>query len=460
MRIALLFLIMLVFMVYMGQMVATAKPQYTLLIIFGLVVSMLTIMDMELGLYILIFVIPFTLQYQVRRQVEVGTDDLLLIFLILSWFANKARSKENVIVYTPLNWPFFIFFLCGVISLIPLSTRYVESQWFFVVGSLHLLKFFEYVFIYFIVTSCIKELPQVKKFTIAFFINVGVVAAVQLIQNIFGGPIPLDIAYLKGDIVRYGVSTFGSNAILGAFYCFAISIALGLVVRSPLPKVKIPLTIFSVIISYALFYTFSRSAYVGIMTSIIIIVLMVALKERKFLFILLGLVLLSPLLIQRVVMERLTSTVQIVGPQRIQLDLAAQARVDLWGQALKIFMENPIFGVGYWGVRHILWTEAHSQFLTYLTEMGIVGFCVFLWLMSRIFKLGLWVKNNAQDTFVEGLGLGYVAGLAAVLVTCIFSETLEAFRMLGALWFMTGLVASAQNIISTQPAQAAQAAES
>src|SRR3989338_1218881 len=444
MRIFFLFLITLILLVSIGQVVATAKPQLILVVIFGLVLSVLTVMNLEWGLYILIFVLQFTVQYQLGKTVQMGTDDLLLLFLIFSWLANRARTKESTFVATPLNWPFILFFVIGTISLIQLTSRF--SQDWVLLGVLHLLRFFEYVFIYFIVVSCIKELPQVRKFTIAFFINVGVVAMIQIVQNLIGGKLTPGIFYADNTVVRYAVSTFHSNAILGAFYCFALSIVIGLIVTIRSAGTKTVLTIFGVAISFALFNTFSRSAYVGIIVGIFVIAI---LKERRLFILFLALLIISPILMQPAVLERITMTFQQVNPT-IQLDPSAQVRLTLWGQTFKIFMENPIFGVGWWGIRSILKTEAHSQYWAYLTEIGIVGFSIFLWLMSRIFKISLWVKNNAPDNFMEGLGLGYAAGLAGILATCLFSETLEAFRMLGPLWFMTGLIVSVRSILLSQ----------
>ena len=444
MRIFFLFLITLILLVSIGQVVATAKPQLILVVIFGLVLSVLTVMNLEWGLYILIFVLPFTVQYQLGKTVQMGTDDLLLLFLIFSWLANRARTKESTFVATPLNWPFILFFVIGTISLIQLTSRF--SQDWVLLGVLHLLRFFEYVFIYFIVVSCIKELPQVRKFTIAFFINVGVVAMIQIVQNLIGGKLTPGIFYADNTVVRYAVSTFHSNAILGAFYCFALSIVIGLIVTIRSAGTKTVLTIFGVAISFALFNTFSRSAYVGIIVGIFVIAI---LKEMRLFILFLALLIISPILMQPAVLERITMTFQQVNPT-IQLDPSAQVRLTLWGQTFKIFMENPIFGVGWWGIRSILKTEAHSQYWAYLTEIGIVGFSIFLWLMARIFKISLWVKNNAPDNFMEGLGLGYAAGLAGILATCLFSETLEAFRMLGPLWFMTGLIVSVRSILLSQ----------
>lgn len=444
MRIFFLFLIMLILLVNIGQAVATAKPQFILVVIVGLVLSVLTIMNLEWGLYILILVLPFTVQYHLGKAIQTGTDDLILLFLIFSWLANRARTKEPIVVATPLNWPFISFFVVGMISLIGLTSRFPQDV--VVLGALHLLKFFEYVFIYFIVVSCIKELPQVRKFTIAFLINLGVVAAIQIVQSITGGGLASGIFFAKSTVVRYGVSTFESNAILGAFYCFALSIVIGLIVTIRSLRMKVVLMIFSVVISFALFNTFARSAYVGIIVGIFVIAV---LKEKRLFILFLALLIISPILMQPAVSERITMTLQQVNPT-VKLDPSAQIRLTLWRQTFKVFMENPIFGVGWWGIRFILGTEAHSQFWAYLSEVGIVGFGIFLWLMARIFKISLWVENNAPDNFTEGLSLGYAAGLAGILATCLFSETLEAFRMLGPLWFMTGLIASVRNILLNQ----------
>ncbi len=469
MRIFFLFLIALILLVNLGQAVATAKPQFILVVIIGLVFSVLTIMNLEWGLYILIFALPFTVQFRSGKTLAAGTDDLLLLFLILSWLANRALTKEKLFVATPLNWPFILFFVIGMISLTQLTSN-VPQDWV-MVGSLHLLRFFEYVFIYFIVVSCIKELPQVRKFTIAFFINVGVVATIQIAQNIIGGGLTSGTYYTKSAVVHYGVSTFGSNAILGAFYCFALSIVIGLIVAMRSSGLRTVLIIFSVIISFTLFNTFSRSAYVGIIAGIFIIA---ALKKKRAFILFLALLVVSPIFMQKAVLDRIAMTfpkekfkiaqmelpsqLQFAGrypyllesPANINIDPSAEIRLRIWSRALEVFMRNPIFGVGWWGGRYIIASEAHSQYWAYLVEIGIVGFGIFLWLMIKIFKISLWVKNNAPDNFIEGLGLGFTAGLSGILMTCFFSETLEAFRMLGPLWFMTGLIASARNILLAQ----------
>ena len=473
MRALFVLLVALILLAAIGQSTAEMKPQFISIVIAGLILSALTVMDLEWGLYILIFVIPFTLQYRMGVNIAFGTDDIFLILLIFSWLANRARSKEQIFVDTPLNWAFILFFISGALSLTQAISK-VPPYWF-KLGILHLFRFFEYVFIYFIVVSCIKDLSQVKKFTIAFFINVGVVAVIQIVQNMIGGELTKGIFWLPGGAVavHYGVSTFTSNATLGAFYCFAISIALGLIVTVRSVRTKVVLIIFSIVISFTLFNTYSRSAYVGIMMGIFVVA---ALKDRRIFILFLAILVLSPIFMQSLVMTRVAMTfpqaakpsfneLELPGPYRfeaeryrvmtegrenIKFDPSAEIRLLIWSRAFDQFLRYPILGVGWWAGRWVLQAEPHSQFWEYILDTGILGFGIFLWLIIGIFKISSWVRNNASDDFTQGLTLGYTAGFAALLATCVFSETLDAFRVLGPLWFMTALMASVRNILLEQ----------
>jgi O-antigen ligase len=149
---------------------------------------------------------------------------------------------------------------------------------------------------------------------------------------------------------------------------------------------------------------------------------------------------------QSAVLERISLTVQAVKPT-IVLDYSAALRLELWQRGLKAFLDNFVFGTGYWTTRWVMRGEAHSQYVAILIETGIVGFSVFCWLIVSMFRNAIRLMKKSGPVFFKSLGLGYIAGFTAVLTTCFFSETLEAFRMIGPLWFITGLIASANRLL-------------
>ena len=132
------------------------------------------------------------------------------------------------------------------------------------------------------------------------------------------------------------------------------------------------------------------------------------------------------------------------------LDYSSAIRLVLWQRGLQVFLNHIVFGTGYWTTRWALAAEAHSQYLAILIETGIAGFSVFLWLIIRMFKNALTLVRKTEEGFLKALGAGYIAGFVAILVTCFFSETLEAFRVTGSLWFVTGLITSANRMLSKE----------
>lgn len=439
----------LIFLFFIGCTVSVLPATTILILLICLISSTLTIINLEIGLFLLIFIVPFTQQITLgklaRFPVDIGTDDLLIIFILLSWLAGLARRKEPLFLKTSLNWPIVSFFAVAAFSCIAIPSRYEEQVVF--IGILHLFKFFEYVAIYFIVISAVNNLAQIKKFLLMFFITIGFVVIVQYIVMFQYGFFSLTgHQFIKLQVPGFYVKfmrSFQSNGILGAYYAFFLSILLAIILNMRYLKNRVYLIFAALALSFALFNTFSRSAYVGILVSFLILAIF---KERRLFLVTLLLLVLSPIYMQSAVQERIILTIQATTP-RLVLDPSAAIRLELWQRALKIFADNPLFGVGYWASRYIIGTEAHSQFLTLLDEIGIVGFSMFCWLVIEMLKNGINLMKNAKDEFLKSLGLGYVAGLFAILATCFFVENLEAFRIIGPLWFITGLITSANRLL-------------
>lgn len=445
---ALLFILVLSFL---GYIISCLPFKAALILIIGFIFSILTIMNLEIGLFLLIFVVPFTQQITLGKlgfaPVDIGTDDILIIFILLSWLASLAKRKTLSSIKTPLSWPIVAFFTMGIFSFIGAYQRFGEGT--ILICFLHLFKFFEYVAIYFIVIGTINNLEQVKKFLKMFFITVGIVGLFHLIIFFRLGFLNLSGPAIQGFEMEHFINsmhTFESNAILGIYYVFFLSILLVITLNTRVSEGKIPLLLFTFFVSVAVFNTFSRSAYLGLLASFCVISFF---QERKLFLIVLLLIVFSPIYMQSSVLERITLTVQHLHP-RLVLDPSAATRLIIWQEGLKIFLDNAIFGTGYWTTRWLLKAEAHSQYLAILIEMGVIGFSLFCWLIVRMFTSAVNLMKKANTTFLKSLSLGYTAGLISILVTCFFSETLESFRMIGPLWFITGLITSSNRLLSEE----------
>ncbi|MFH1622832.1 MAG: O-antigen ligase family protein [Candidatus Omnitrophota bacterium] len=438
---------------FIGKLIPSLTLKTTFLIIVPLILFCFIFANLRIGLFIFIFVVPFTQQLTIGNiGIDVGTDDLFIIVIILSWLVSLVKSKELHFLKTPLNMPIATYFTSGIFSYIFGIMRFGPVA--ILVCFLHLMKLLEYVMIYFIAVSVIKNLEQVKKFTNMFFFVTTVVVIIQLYAILTGGPVNISSFSPEEENVLgiAAMSTFGSNAILGAYYCFFIFIILSILIDSPTFKGKIPLIILAFMLSFGLFNTYSRSAYVGFIIGIFVLAM---LKERKLLILFFILLLASPILMQSTVLERITATATIKSTTLV-FDEATNVRFYLWNKAVQGFLKAPLLGTGYWTTRWVIagqtgaHTEAHNQFLAVLVEGGLVGFLIYIWLLVRMYKNAFNLKRNANSFFLKGLGVGYIAGFSALLASCFTSENLEAFRMIGPLWFMTALITSANRILERQ----------
>ena len=456
-----LFLVVILFLI--GHVISILPFKATITLILFLIFSFLTITNLEIGLLFLIFVVPFTQQITLiklsRAPVHFGIDDIIILCIMLSWLAGMIKRKEPAFLKTPLNWPFVAFFTICLFSFVgpqlKLSAYSIASNFrpetsTIAICALHLFKFFEYVIIYFIVISAINNLQQVKKYVLMFFIVTIFIAILQFIAigsiSGFGLGLPM-LSSDKIQLVMASMQSFTSNSIMGAYYIFFVSITIAMILNTPKFQRKGNLIFLAVFLSFALFNSFSRAAYLGLLASILV---MAILKKKRFFLIVLLLFIFSPIYLQAGVLERITITIQNLHPTLV-LDESAAIRLVIWKKALKIFLDNPFFGNGFWTTRYVLRNEAHSQYLSLLLEIGVIGLSVFFWLIIRMFKNAMFLFKKSEDYFMQSLALGYIAGLAGVMVTCFFSENFESFQLTGPLWFITGLITSANRLLPKKP---------
>ncbi|HKC14643.1 MAG TPA: O-antigen ligase family protein, partial [Patescibacteria group bacterium] len=186
--------------------------------------------------------------------------------------------------------------------------------------------------------------------------------------------------------------------------------------------------------------TFSRSAY--IMFFVGVLSLMSIKKQRKLFF----------LIVIFSVGIFLTSKMVFKSEGTNLLRTASgNARLDSIGNAVVIFKDNPIFGVGFNSYRYaqkrygfinedkrLIHSGAgtDNSFLFILATTGIVGFLGFLYLLYKIFNLAnRMIKKNqyALILFVSILSLG----VNSFFVNSLFFPSLMLW-----VWILAGLTES------------------
>ena len=140
-----------------------------------------------------------------------------------------------------------------------------------------------------------------------------------------------------------------------------------------------------------------------------------------------------------------------------QSQITAQSRIEYWKLGIKMFLSNPLIGVGagnypvrYWDFggweRH--WRVSHNMYIEALSELGILGFgCLFL-LLYCTFKDGfstikLLREGDKADTFLYSAAQALILSLFGYCVGGMFQSifTYPIFYMI------IGLIVATKNIM-------------
>ncbi len=108
----------------------------------------------------------------------------------------------------------------------------------------------------------------------------------------------------------------------------------------------------------------------------------------------------------------------------------------LWMQAIRLVGRRIFLGQGLGIYMHMSsGTYAHNCYLQMLAEIGIIGLASFLWIIGRLFRLGIRSFKKSRDLLL----LGLLAGITAFLVHSFFDTNLYSLQLSVLFWAMLGL---------------------
>jgi len=419
-----------------GYLLTILSAIHSFVLILLLLVSVCTFVWPEAGLYVLIFSMllsPEIIAGDIGGKATLGRgltlrlEDFLLLSIGLSWFARTAVDKTTGLFRkTPLNQPIAAYILaCFVATLWGKITGDVEG----IAGFFFVLKYFEYMIVFFMVINFVKTPDQAKRLVFCLFLTCFIVSVYGLIQIPGGGRVS---APFEGEL--------GEPNTFGGYLVFMGVVAVALMDHLKDMRVRLGLAVLLVVLLLSLLYTQSRASYLALIPAYIV----VSLFSRRRFYLIAGVIIalaLSPLIIPHVAKERIAETfTQPVQKGQIQfgklrIDTSASARIVSYREALSDWKEKPILGYGVTGT-----TFMDAQYARILVESGVLGLLAFAWLIYAIFQVGLSAWRDQPDNLMRGLSVGLIAGLVGLLVHAIGANTFIIVRIMEPFWFITGII--------------------
>lgn len=386
-------------------------------------------------LLIVFFPIAEVGRIQFSNGVAISLNDILLAVLIIVWAISLFRKKKSL-EKSQLFKPIVAFSVIALVSLLLNFTNLSFDR--FLISFLYLARWVSYALLYFV----FKEFDAKFKLRISYVLLFSgfLVVLLGFVQYFFY-PSLRNLYYLGWDEHLYRLfSSFLDPNFAGAFFAlfflFSISFIPDFIKDKKWLRFSIVSTV-AVLTLGALYLTYSRSALIMLIVSVAAYLYLIN-KKRLVVFILLGILL---------AIFILPKSFQTEGTNFLR-SASSNARVEGVKEALGVIQKNPIYGVGFNAYRYARnqqglsgpnWQISHgaagtdNSFLFVLATTGVIGFVVFLWLLYKIFSLGLInIKKNKLSVVL----LSLIAGL---IFNSLFINSLFYVLILEWVWIMSAL---------------------
>lgn len=185
--------------------------------------------------------------------------------------------------------------------------------------------------------------------------------------------------------------------------------------------------IFFLIISINIFLTFSRGTVLAIILSIIFF------QFLKFRFRLLPKFFLGTILIFVLFSNYFDEGYKyysILKGSNPDSEVVIYSNRDyLASQSIKLFLNNPIIGVGQGHISDFLGKHAHNTYLEMLAENGIFSFLIFLMIILLVFFKGFYVLRNinltkSEKDIFEPIYLSFITLCVALIPSSAISSSI------------------------------------
>ncbi|MDZ7343793.1 MAG: O-antigen ligase family protein, partial [candidate division KSB1 bacterium] len=364
------------------------------------------------GLFVFVAALPFSIAL---CQIGLG-------LAYIAWIGQMLRRRRFGVSPTPLDYFFLAYLVVEIISLI-----FSQDRW---TSLIYFRRMLLIPIVYLVAQHIVSE--RHAKILVATLIGVMMLVGLWGIQKYLAG-----VGGLLGRLsLRQHYMTSGGLVMMVATFCVAYAL-------SSAPRsfrwlawlAAIPLVA-------ALVFTFTRSAWLGFLGSLVTIGIIV---NRKLIIAILLAVAVLLAVGPSSLRNRALSIVDPTHPLNIE-------RIYMWQTGIAIVKAYPWTGVGDINLSEIyrqykppeakeVAGHLHNNFLTLGATLGIPGLLVTIALFVKIFimEIGIVQSTARESWFIKSTALASLAGFIGFQINGFFEWNFGDAEIAMLLWFTVGL---------------------
>lgn len=204
-----------------------------------------------------------------------------------------------------------------------------------------------------------------------------------------------------------------------------------------------------------LLFTFTRSSWLGFCTGAVVIG---TIRAKKLFAPLVIVVVAVVMLASPEMRERMSSTFNPYHYNNI-------SRLQMWSTGVKIFIDNPLVGVGDIGIEQVWpryappdWKPAghlHNNLIMWAVTLGGIGLIVLTALFVKIWIVVRRIEKRLHDEWFGGsVALGALAVLAGFHVNGLFEWNFGDAEIIILVWTITGFALAADTVLKAEEGNA------
>ena len=372
----------------------------------------------------------------------VNTINTFLILLLLIFSVERRKDFNRPYFEKPL----IVFLLIWFFAF--LHTLFMpHGMWTWIVAK-EFKRLITLVVGYFVFSRCIKNKKDWLFLFYMFMLSIALVGIYTWKGGMLAGPHFADFKRSSGP---FGIGWRGSDIAGGFLATFTpFLLACFFFIKERIRKIFVGIGIIFCVLG--LFATYSRGSILSFgIASILCIVMSIRylLKRSKFTVAII-LVIFVLLLVKwqnwmpQSIVHRFQGT--IVGESygdTETLDESSQGRIEKWIGGINIFLDNPLFGVGFRRPQYELGVDTHNAFILILAESGIFGFIAFLWFLLAVLREAR-ILLNTEFNF---LGIGMIGCVISFVFVNMFYSNFFRDTVVGTFWIGLGLLAAGRDLL-------------
>jgi len=388
--------------------------------------------DGRWALLLLTFLIPMRNIVEKIQGFPMGSSiiNILIAVILVGLVVFMAKQKNQSFAPSSLNVMIFVMIAYLLISLL-IGSNYLYGSFTIDLSEERVKDWKNFCLmplLFFITLNYMTEKKWIYRLLI-------VMAFAMVIENYYTVDQIRSYSLVSREKIGGTFQFLGTNEV-AAFYNEVTIVLVGIVSFVKEKRIRWPLTALICINIFCILCLYSRGAYLGFFAGMLFLCLF---KNRKLLVPLVLVAVFWQNILPDKVVERIKQTTNDNG----QLDSSSQRRVDIWKQAIDLFKQSPMTGLGYGVFRSfgLDLGDTHNIYVKYLVEQGLIGLIILLALLMCFLRMGYVLYKKGEDDLSKGMGLGLMSCIIVLMVNNFFGDRWSYLELSAYLWIFAGLVA-------------------